>query len=269
MKPPPPRLPACGCVTASAKPTATAASTALPPPLSTSTPTRAARASWATTMPWRATTAPSCARTTPSGIRTTASCARTDAFARSRNARTARSIKHSTLRRCCFVSASPRLHGPPRHRLQELLQLTLPELRHAGGAVATRIIAGRNQEKATVLHALERALHQSRFRGIAFVIGGIDRQQRRLDALEARRGIIVARGFPLVEEVVGIGGKRGCQSGVEQLVCRLTRRGRLLIGQRSAIGGDAEEHIGGTQRARLRRVITVVPLRVVADGIDQ
>ena len=31
MKPPPPRLPANGCVTASAKPTATAASTALPP----------------------------------------------------------------------------------------------------------------------------------------------------------------------------------------------------------------------------------------------
>ena len=42
MKPPPPRLPANGCVTAIAKPTATAASTALPPFCSTATPTSAA-----------------------------------------------------------------------------------------------------------------------------------------------------------------------------------------------------------------------------------
>ena len=38
MNPPPPMLPAEGCVTASAKPTATAASTALPPAFSTATP---------------------------------------------------------------------------------------------------------------------------------------------------------------------------------------------------------------------------------------
>ena len=38
MKPPPPRLPALECVTASAKPTATAASMALPPDSSTFTP---------------------------------------------------------------------------------------------------------------------------------------------------------------------------------------------------------------------------------------
>ena len=54
MKPPPPMLPANGWVTASAKPTATAASTALPPCWSTATPTSAAVASIATTMPWRA-----------------------------------------------------------------------------------------------------------------------------------------------------------------------------------------------------------------------
>ncbi len=51
MKPPPPMLPARGRVTASAKPTATAASTALPPRFSMSNPTRDASASWLTTMP--------------------------------------------------------------------------------------------------------------------------------------------------------------------------------------------------------------------------
>src|SRR5271166_4237542 len=56
MKPPPPMLPARGRVTASAKPTATAASTALPPSRKTSSPTRDAAASWVTTMPCLATT---------------------------------------------------------------------------------------------------------------------------------------------------------------------------------------------------------------------
>ena len=42
MKPPPPMLPADGCVTASANPTATAASTAFPPAFSTATPTSVA-----------------------------------------------------------------------------------------------------------------------------------------------------------------------------------------------------------------------------------
>src|SRR5215208_267756 len=56
MKPPPPMLPACGCVTPSAKPTATAASTALPPALRMSTPTCVARFSWLATMPFFAST---------------------------------------------------------------------------------------------------------------------------------------------------------------------------------------------------------------------
>src|SRR3990167_4933894 len=55
MKPPPPILPASGWVTASAKATATAASTALPPAFKMSTPIMAASRSGPATMPWRAT----------------------------------------------------------------------------------------------------------------------------------------------------------------------------------------------------------------------
>src|SRR5205807_2650725 len=57
MNPPPPMLPATGYVTASAKATATAASTALPPDLRTDTPTSAAGGDAQTTMPCRASTA--------------------------------------------------------------------------------------------------------------------------------------------------------------------------------------------------------------------
>ncbi len=56
MNPPPPMFPAEGCVTASANPTATAASIALPPFFSTATPTSAASGSCATTIACRART---------------------------------------------------------------------------------------------------------------------------------------------------------------------------------------------------------------------
>src|SRR5438445_3679379 len=53
MKPPPPMLPASGQVTARAKPTATAASTALPPFFRMAAPTSEAGADTETTMPLR------------------------------------------------------------------------------------------------------------------------------------------------------------------------------------------------------------------------
>src|ERR1035438_1223456 len=56
INPPPPRLPAPGCVTASAKPTATAASTAFPPACRTLSPAAVACGSTVTTMPCRART---------------------------------------------------------------------------------------------------------------------------------------------------------------------------------------------------------------------
>lgn len=63
MKPPPPILPAKGYVTAKVKPTATAASTALPPALRTATPTSVACGSCVTTITWRARTGSRAQRT--------------------------------------------------------------------------------------------------------------------------------------------------------------------------------------------------------------
>ena len=57
MNPPPPTLPASGHVTASANPTATAASTALPPRLRTARPTSVAAGDTDTTTPFVAATA--------------------------------------------------------------------------------------------------------------------------------------------------------------------------------------------------------------------
>src|SRR4051812_48829266 len=58
MKPPPPRLPALGWVTASAKAVATAASTAFPPRARTDAPTSEASPETETTTPRRDATTP-------------------------------------------------------------------------------------------------------------------------------------------------------------------------------------------------------------------
>src|SRR4051812_47963688 len=62
MNPPPPMLPASGQVTARAKPTATAASTALPPLARTCSPTRLAGGETDPTPPFRPSPAATAAR---------------------------------------------------------------------------------------------------------------------------------------------------------------------------------------------------------------
>jgi hypothetical protein len=96
----------------------------------------------------------------------------------------------------------------PWSGLQQLLQLLLIELGLTGREMTARLVARRYQVQMAVFHALEFAFCDSSFRRIAFIIGGVDRQQRGLDTLQARRWIIVARGLPLVEKVVGISGRR-------------------------------------------------------------
>ena len=76
MNPPPPTLPAAGSVTASAKPVATAASTAFPPRRMISTPAALASALLLATMPLGATVAVRPAPTFhPAGMRAAAAAA--------------------------------------------------------------------------------------------------------------------------------------------------------------------------------------------------
>ena len=53
---------------------------------------------------------------------------------------------------------------------------------------------------------------------IALVVGGIDRQHPRLDALQPRFGIVIARGIELIDGVVGVAAGRVRQHAVHRLV---------------------------------------------------
>ena len=134
--------------------------------------------------------------------------------------------------------------------------------------MAAGLLARGDQQQLAVLHALQLALHDAGLGRVALVVGRIDGEQRRRDALEARRGVVVARGVPIVEEVVGVGLGRGRDALLQQLVGQLARRRLLLVGQRAADGGDAEEHIGHAEGLRLLGVVAALPRRIVAHGVD-
>ena len=84
----------------------------------------------------------------------------------------------------------------------------LVERRIAGRDMTARLVRGGDQEEAAVLDAFQRGVGDAGLGRIALVVGGVDQQQRGLDLLQRGGGIVVVRGFPLVDEVVGVGGDR-------------------------------------------------------------
>src|SRR5438105_2008496 len=101
-------------------------------------------------------------------------------------------------------AASWQLLPYARRALQQVLELLLPEFRHARGAVTGGVLACGDQVVAAVLHALDLALEDPELGRVALVVGRIHGQQGRLDALQSRRSIEVARRVPLQEGIVGV-----------------------------------------------------------------
>ena len=144
-----------------------------------------------------------------------------------------------------------------------------PQCRVAGGAVPARVAARRDEHGAPVLHALDLALEDSELRRVALVVGGVDRDERRADAFQKRRRVVVVRGFPLIQDVVGVAAE-GLREALRDDRVGLLARGRLLVVRlRSARGGDSELNQDPLHAARLRAVVAPVPLRVVADGVGE
>src|SRR4029077_7967878 len=104
------------------------------------------------------------------------------------------------------------LHRPLGCALKQFPKFFRIEFREPGGPMTASLLARRNEVEMAILHALKRTLHQAGLRRIALVIGGIDCEQCGFDALEAGRGVVVTRGIPLVEEIVGVGAEWRCES---------------------------------------------------------
>ena len=97
-------------------------------------------------------------------------------------------LNHACLRLVSPVDASARA---PRHSLQPLLEILLPEPGLPGGAMPCGGLAAGNEQQSGIAHALERGFHHAQLGRVAFVVGGIDGQHRGLDALQAGRRVVV------------------------------------------------------------------------------
>src|SRR5687767_4364851 len=134
----------------------------------------------------------------------------------------------------------------------------------AGGTVARRY-----RDRAPFGDARNLALEDLQLRRIDDVVGEVDRDQRRLDLLEPRTRIVIARRFERVEDVVGVAAAHVVlHVGVDDRVGAGERR-RLAL-PTDGIAADEPQHLSdGAQTLRLRRVVAVFPLRIAANGIDR
>src|SRR5436190_12811735 len=143
-----------------------------------------------------------------------------------------------------------------------------PQRRVGRSAMAARVAARRDEDIAPALHALDLALEDPQLRRVALVVGRVDRDERRADALEARRRVVVVRGFPLVQDVVGVAAEGLCQALRDERVGLLARGRLLVVRLRPARRGDAELDEYPLDSPGLLLVVAAVPVRVVADRVD-
>ena len=81
-----------------------------------------------------------------------------------------------------------------------------------------KIIRRIPETELSMLDVLDRGFGHAGLGRIAFVIGGVDRKQCRLDALHPAGRIVIMRRFPLIDEVGGVSRDRCGQPIVHHLV---------------------------------------------------
>ncbi len=88
------------------------------------------------------------------------------------------------------------------------------------------------------------------------------------DPLEARRGIVTARSIHLVQEVVGVQpGHARLEKIIEIFVRGVARGQRFLHVQRRAPCDQEEIQCGAQRLLRFRRIVSVLPFRIVANRV--
>ena len=131
-----------------------------------------------------------------------------------------------------------------RRRTQQILQVGLPDRRERVRAVAGRLVAQRQHDRAAFRHALDLALEDLQLRRVDEVVRGVHGQERRLDLLEAGTGIVVARRFERVEDVVGVAGLDVVRDVLVDLAIGVGERRRCLL---------PEDRVAAHQPQHLRR----------------
>ena len=136
-------------------------------------------------------------------------------------------------------------------------------------AVSARLVAQRNHDGAAFRDSFDLALENSKLRRVDQVVGGIDRQEWCANFFQARAGIVIARGFQRVEDIVGVVGLQMVGDKLVEGFVSLFEIGRFFLAQNRIAAHEPEHFSRGVETWRLRRIFTAFPIRIVPDRVDE
>jgi hypothetical protein len=154
--------------------------------------------------------------------------------------------------------------------VEKVDEVVLPDGGLGVGAVAAGGISDGEKDELRVGHQWNHFFCHAEFGRVDEVVGGVDPKDRSGDGGEFGRGVVVAGGVDVVEEVVGI--RVGVAGGdaVVDVGLDLGAGGVVLLELERSAAGEEEEIVGeGDALDGLGGVLAVLPGGVVADGLHR
>lgn len=137
------------------------------------------------------------------------------------------------------------------------------------GAVAASGVGDWDEDEFGVGHLCDQLFCDAQLRWVDEVIGGVDPKDWGGDGGEFWRGVVVARGVDVVDEVVGIGVRDVGGDGFVDVGFDLSSRWVVLLElEGSAAGEDEEIHCAAEAFDGWASVAAVVPCGIVLDVFD-
>src|SRR6266550_8886517 len=114
---------------------------------------------------------------------------------------------------------------------QQTDELIFPQRRDGVAAVTTGFLTQGNYQRATMWNAFDFAFENSELGWVDQVIRGIDRKQWHANFFQVGTGIVIARRFQRVEDIVGIIGLHDVGDELFQNFIRFRECGCILLSQ--------------------------------------
>lgn len=129
--------------------------------------------------------------------------------------------------------------------MEEVDEVVLPDGGLGVGAVAAGGVADGKEDELCVGHQWGHLFGNAEFRWVDEVVSRVDPEDGRRDGGEFGRGVVVARGVDVVEEVVCVGvGVAGGDAAVD-VGFDLGAGGVVLLELEGSAAGDEEKVVGG------------------------
>jgi len=138
------------------------------------------------------------------------------------------------------------------------------------GAVAAGGVGDGYEDELCIRHLRDHLFGDAEFRRVDEVVCGVDPEDGSGDGRELRRGVVVARGVDVVEEVVGIGVGDVAGDDAVDVGFGLSAGGVVFLELERSAARDDDQVARAAETFRwFGGVLTVLPGGIVADGLHR